>query len=98
MDKRGILILDEIDANLSGKESMSVAKVLKQLSKNYQIFAISHQPQLSSVADFHFLITKENGISNIRELKNDERVAELARMVSGEEVSDEAVKFAKSLF
>ncbi|WP_458701219.1 AAA family ATPase [Sulfurospirillum sp. 1307] len=97
MDKRGILILDEIDANLSGKESMSVANVLKKLSDKYQIFAISHQPQLSSVADFHFLITKENGQSSVKELKDKERVEELARMISGENISQEALEFAKKL-
>jgi DNA repair protein RecN (Recombination protein N) len=93
----GVLILDEIDANLSGKESMSVAKVLKILSKKYQIFAISHQPQLSSQADSHFLVTKEEGVSMVKILNQDERIVELARMVSGEEVSGEATQFAKKL-
>jgi DNA repair protein RecN (Recombination protein N) len=97
LNSGGILILDEIDANLSGKEAMSVAKVLKQLSLKYQIFAISHQPQLSSQADFHFLITKHNGKSEVKMLKDDERIVELARMVSGEVVSCEATKFAKTL-
>jgi len=97
LDSGGILILDEIDANLSGKESMSVAKVLKILSTKYQIFAISHQPQLSSQADFHFLVTKKEGKSEVEMLKKDERIIELARMVSGEEVSSEATKFAKTL-
>jgi len=97
LESGGILILDEIDANLSGKESMSVAKVLKQLSSKYQIFAISHQPQLSSQANFHFLVTKNNGKSEVKMLGNDERIVELARMVSGEEVSNEATKFAKTL-
>jgi len=93
----GVLILDEIDANLSGKESMSVAKVLKQLSLKYQIFAISHQPQLSSQADFHFLVTKEGDKSEVKLLNQEERIIELARMVSGEEVSSEATNFAKTL-
>lgn len=97
LDDGGILILDEIDANLSGKESMSVAKVLKQLSQTYQIFAISHQPQLSSQADYHFVVTKENGKSHVSLLNKEERIVELARMVSGEEVSEEASKFAKTL-
>ena len=94
----GILVLDEIDANLSGKESMSVANVLKKLSLKYQIFAISHQPQLSSVADQHFLVTK-NELNNscVRALERKERVVELARMVSGEDVSEEAMRFAKAL-
>lgn len=94
----GVLILDEIDANLSGKESMSVANVLKTLSKTYQIFAISHQPQLSSCADQHFLVTKDSlHVSHITPLAEEERIVELARMVSGENVSAEAISFAKSL-
>ncbi len=93
----GILILDEVDANLSGKESMSVAKVLKFLSKNYQIFAISHQPQLSSVADMHFLVKKENGVSSVVALEGKKRIEELARMISTEEITTKALDFAKSL-
>jgi len=94
----GVLILDEIDSNLSGKESMSVAKVLEVLSKKYQIFAISHQPQLSSRADMHFLVSKNNGESHVVLLNKEERVKELARMVSGEEIHDEAIEFAQSLY
>jgi len=97
LDIGGVLILDEIDANLSGKESMSVAKVLKILSKKYQIFAISHQPQLSSQADSHFLVTKDDGVSKVELLDKEQRIIELARMVSGEDVSQEAIVFAKKL-
>ena len=98
LSRGGVLILDEIDANLSGKESMSVANVLKTLSSKYQIFAISHQPQLSSVANQHFLVTKDAlHVSHVMPLQNEERIVELARMVSGENVSDEAILFAKSL-
>ena len=95
--KGGILVLDEIDANLSGKESMSVANVLKMLSQKYQIFAISHQPQLSSRADQHFIVTKHENHSVVRELHDDERTLELARMVSGEHVTEEAKRFAQTL-
>lgn len=94
----GVLILDEIDANLSGKESMSVANVLKTLSSKYQIFAISHQPQLSSLANQHFLVTRDAlHVSHVTLLEKEERIVELARMVSGENVSEEALSFAKSL-
>ncbi len=95
--QKGVLILDEIDANLSGKEAMSVAKVLKELSRNYQILAISHQPQLSSQAESHFLVYKENGESKVRLLNKKERVEELARMISSEEINEKALDFAKSL-
>jgi DNA repair protein RecN (Recombination protein N) len=93
----GILMLDEIDANLSGEESMSVAKVLKQLSKHFQIFVISHQPQLTSMGDQHFLVHKEGEESHISELKFDNRVDEIARIISGDNITNEAKKFAKEL-
>ena len=93
----GVLMLDEIDANLSGEESMSVAKVLQKLSKHFQIFVISHQPQLTSMGDQHFLIYKESGISKVKELDFNKRVDEIARIISGEKISNEAKKFAKEL-
>lgn len=93
----GVIILDEIDANLSGKEAMSIANVLVKIAKFYQIFAISHQPQLSSKANSHFLVEKNGEISSVRELKDDERADELARMISGEHISREAMEFAKEL-
>jgi DNA repair protein RecN (Recombination protein N) len=93
----GILILDEIDSNLSGKESMSVANVLKEISKNYQIFAISHHPQLSSCANQHFLVQKKGDESFIKELDEDGRIEELSRMISGKDITDKAREFAKSL-
>lgn len=97
IDTHGILFLDEIDANLSGKESASIAQVLNKLSQNYQIFAISHQPQLSATAQQHFLVKKENNISTIKLLNKEERVNEIARMISGEDITTEALEFAKQL-
>ena len=92
----GVLMLDEIDANLSGEESMSVARVLRQLSKYFQIFVISHQPQLTSMGEQHFMIEKDEE-SRVRELSFDERIEEIARMISGDTVTTEAKNFAKEL-
>lgn len=93
-----VLFLDEIDANLSGEESASVANVLKFLAERFQIFAISHQAQLTSKADKHFLVSKPGGETLIRELSEDERIEEIARIVSGEEITREALEYAKKLF
>lgn len=93
----GVLMLDEIDANLSGEESMSVAKVLRHLSSKYQIFVISHQPQLTSMGHQHFLIYKDDE-SRVRELDDAQRIEEIARIISGDSVSDEARGFARDLF
>ncbi|XPV69233.1 MAG: AAA family ATPase [Halarcobacter sp.] len=95
--ENGILFLDEIDANLSGKESSAIAKVLDKLSKSYQIFAISHQPQLTSTANQHFLVDKKDGQSIVKELDKNTRIDEIARMISGEDISNEAYTFAKNL-
>ncbi len=92
----GILMLDEIDANLSREESMSVAKVLSHLAKDYQIFVISHQPQLTSQADQHFFVQRD-AHSTVKALKDEERVSEIARMISGDKVTQEAIDFARGL-
>lgn len=96
-EEKGILFLDEVDANLSGEESMSIAKVLRVLSKRYQIFSISHQPQLTSQADQHFLIYREREESFIKELDEKAKIKEISRMVSGEKITKEAENFAKKI-
>ena len=96
-DEEKTLFLDEIDANLSGEESMSVAEVLKYLSSKYQIFAISHQPQLASIANKHFLVTKKDNKSFVKELNENERVEEIARIIGGKEKSQKAMEYAKEL-
>ncbi|QCT94650.1 ATPase [Caminibacter mediatlanticus TB-2] len=96
-EKEKTLFLDEIDANLSGEESMSVAEVLKYLSKKYQIFAISHQPQLASKANKHFLVTKKDNKSFVKELSKEERIEEIARIIGGKEKSQKAIAYAKEM-
>ena len=76
---------------------MSIGKVLSELSNFYQIFAISHLPQLSSMAHNHFLVEKKDGQSFVKKLAPNERINELARMVSGEKITSEAIEFAKTL-
>lgn len=97
LGENGILFLDEIDANLSGKESEAISKVLVKLSSSYQIFAISHQIQLTSSAAQHFLVDKKDGKSTVKLLNKDERVNEIARMISGANITSEALEFAKNL-
>ncbi|WP_104697155.1 MULTISPECIES: DNA recombination protein RecN [unclassified Helicobacter] len=93
--KTGILILDEIDANLSGEESEGVAKILKQLASSYQIFAISHQPHIPALADQHYLVYKQDSKSYIKILDLNGKVQEIARMISGADITQEAIDFAK---
>ena len=93
----GYIFLDEIDANLSGKEAASVANVISKLSKHYQIFAITHMPWICAKANQHFLVSKENDVSLARELEDSEKANELARMISDENISSHALEFARSL-
>ena len=94
--KSGILVLDEIDANLSGEESEGVAQILKSLSRDYQIFAISHQTHMPSLADTHYLVEKKEGQSVISKLDFEGRVREVARIISGSNITDEALSFARA--
>ncbi|MCI5969411.1 DNA repair protein [Helicobacter sp.] len=91
---QAIIILDEMDANLSGEESQGVANALKALSTSYQIFAISHQPHIPSLANTHFLIQKQPNGSTITPLDKQGRIQEIARMISGDSITKEALEFA----
>ena len=93
-NESSLIILDELDANLSGQESQSVANALKALSNTHQIFAISHQPHMPSLANTHFLIQKQSDTSIITELDKQGRIQEIARMISGDSITKEALEFA----
>jgi len=95
--QQGVVILDEIDANVSGDESIAIANMLVELSNVYQVFAISHQPHLASKANQHILVTKDNNTSQAIVLDHEGRIEEIARIVGGEQKSDEALKFARAL-
>ncbi|EJF07850.1 RecF/RecN/SMC N-terminal domain-containing protein [Thiovulum sp. ES] len=96
--EKSVLFLDEVDANLSGEEATKVAKVLRDLSQKHQVFAISHQAQLSSQADQHFFVWKKSGESFVRELHTlEERASEIARMVGGNLENPDIKNFAMKL-
>lgn len=94
---QGVLILDEIDANVSGDESIAIATMIAKLSSVYQIFAISHQPHLSAQADQHIVVTKEGLLSKVEILNDEGRVQEIARIIGGEDPTLQAIEFAKRL-
>ena len=93
----GVLILDEIDANVSGDESIAIAQMITKLSTAYQIFAISHQPHLSAQANQHIVVTKDAQKSQVIELSEEGRIHEISRIIAGENPTNEAVEFAKKL-
>ena len=96
-EKQGVLILDEIDANVSGDESIAIATMIAKLSSVYQIFAISHQPHLSAKADQHIVVTKEGNESQVEVLDDTGRIEEIARIIGGEKPTEQAMAFAKKL-
>jgi DNA repair protein RecN (Recombination protein N) len=93
---QGVVILDEIDANVSGDESIAIAQMIADLAKVYQVFAISHQPHLAAQADQHVLITRDQH-SQAGILDTEGRIHEIARIIGGEEADNEAVAFARKL-
>jgi DNA repair protein RecN (Recombination protein N) len=93
----GVLILDEIDANVSGDESIAIANMISKLSEVYQIFAISHQAHLASKANQHLLISKSKGVSKVTLLDKKGQIDEIARIIGGEKPNEEALSFAKKL-
>lgn len=93
----GVLILDEIDANVSGDESIAIANMISKLSTVYQVFAISHQAHLASKANQHILVSKSDGVSEVTLLDRNGQVTEIARIIGGEKPNEEALNFAKKL-
>lgn len=95
------IIFDEIDTGLSGYTANVVAKKLKEISLNKQLIAISHLPQIISIAEYHYLVEKhsntDNTISQVHLLDNEERVLELARLLSGDKISKKVIENAKEL-
>ncbi|MCS6905305.1 MAG: DNA repair protein RecN [Bacteroidia bacterium] len=96
-----VLIFDEIDTGISGEVAMKVGKVMEKIAQKHQIITITHLPQIASRKAKHFFIYKqiENGrtYSRIRVLSTEERVYEIAKMMSGENPSSFALQSAGEL-
>lgn len=99
-DKMPVLVFDEIDTGISGKAANSVAKKLKAISKKHQVMCISHLPNIAAVADHNYFISKnvkrERTSTQIRLLKENEVIEEIARISSGE-VNEITLKYATEL-
>lgn len=95
------MIFDEIDSGIGGSTADAVGKRLKVLSEKLQILVVTHQPQIAAKANTHFKISKiisdNKAKTKIKKLDKQDREQEIARMLSGEEISLEAVSAAKSL-
>lgn len=95
------IIFDEIDTGVSGEIANKMSEIMKQMSKAMQVLAITHLPQIAAKGDAHFKVYKtvknEQTLTEIKPLNAEERILEIAQMLSGIEVTDSALNHAKSL-
>jgi len=95
------IIFDEIDTGVSGEVSNKIAKIMQEMSQYMQVVTITHLPQIASKGTMHYKVYKDEvkGVtaSNLKLLSQEERVIEIAEMLSGKDVSDSALIHAKEL-
>lgn len=95
------IIFDEIDTGVSGEIALKMGDIMKQMSQNMQVFAITHLPQIAAKGNQHYKVFKtekeDSTISELKLLQQEERIIEIAEMLSGKNVSDSAINHAKAL-
>lgn len=91
------LIFDEIDTGVSGRIADAMGQIISHLSTTMQIIDITHLPQVAAKSGSHFVVYKEEGRTNIRRLSKAERVDEIAKMLSGSQITEAARKQARIL-
>lgn len=93
------LIFDEIDTGVSGEVASKLGDIMQKMGENLQIISITHLPQIASKAKNHFFVYKDEDAqktrSCIRQLSHDERVTEIAKMLSNDKITPEAIKAAE---
>jgi len=101
VDNISVLIFDEIDTGISGETVRRVAEKLRELSRNTQIICVTHSPQIAGKAQQQFFIKKEieNNFTEtkVRELNTEERIREIARIISGDNITKASVSHAKEI-
>lgn len=95
------IIFDEIDTGVSGEISNKIAKIMQEMSKQMQVITITHLPQIAAKGNQHYKVYKEDvaGVTttNLKQLSEDERIVEIAEMLSGKKISESAITHAKEL-
>ena len=101
VDNISVLIFDEIDTGISGETVRRVAEKLRELSKNTQIICVTHSPQIAGKAQQQFFIKKEieNNFTEtkVHELNIEERIREIARIISGDNITEASINHAKEI-
>ncbi len=100
-DRLPLLVFDEIDTGISGRIAAKVGRSLKNLSGFHQIIAITHLPQIAGMADTHFMVEKvvkgKRAVTQVSKLSDEDRVLEVARLLSGDDVTKASISGAKEL-
>ena len=91
------LIFDEIDTGVSGSAADKMGQMICRMGEDMQVFAITHLPQVAAKGNAHYLVTKENDVTAIRALSREERIRELARLLSGSVITEAAMANAQAL-
>lgn len=91
------VIFDEIDTGVSGRIADAMGDIISSLARSMQVIDITHLPQVAAKSGAHFVVYKSEGLSNIRRLSRAERVDEIAKMLSGSEITEAARKQARIL-
>lgn len=95
------MIFDEVDSGVSGSSANKIGKKLKEISKNSQVICITHSPQIAAFSDNHLKITKEtignNTFTKVQTLSLNDRKTELARIISGDNITDTAINNAEEM-
>ena len=91
------IIFDEIDTGVSGSVANAVGEVIATLSATMQVIDITHLPQVASKGNRHYLVYKSDSTTNMRALTEQERVTEIAKMLSGDSITDAAIAQAQIL-
>ena len=99
-DNTSCLVFDEIDTGISGKAANAVAEKLSKIAEKHQVLCISHLPNIAAVADYHYFISKsivnDRTSTSIRQLNEEEKIHEIARISSGE-INEISIKYAEKL-
>ena len=96
-NKTSILFFDEVDSGIGGAVSAAVGQRLRRLGENRQVCVITHSPQVASVGQNHYKVSKSKFETRLIKLDSEERIMEIARMLSAKEITPEAIEAAKKL-
>ncbi|MDF2723274.1 MAG: repair protein RecN [Paenibacillus sp.] len=101
VDRIPVLVFDEVDTGVSGRAAQAIAEKMSELSRHCQVFSITHLPQVACMADSHYFIHKhihhDRTFTSVDDVRNSERVQELARMLGGVEVTETTLDHAREM-